>query len=309
MKYDLSELLNTSIITGTPVLLVEGKDDFQVYNRIATSISKTVDIYPINTIEDYASGCESVIEAVHKLQPKYKEREDNDRRIIGIIDRDVRPYRELAEGEIDYKTLTGLFILKHYSIETYFATKQNLAKIIEKHTYLSHDSVTDEIVDLVEQNFDPIKEDLYLVSLEALKNACTHDYSSVFGYDNDDLKNSGGLNHFRTQLTPRTDDLLRFAEGKALSEEDLKLICKGKWYLSHYVNTAYEKIKQLLELCRNNEIPQCRSCSTGNQNDCLYKHKTGYQPQAIVNDIMEYVDKDECSDIIRMLESLIYSNS
>ena len=93
MKYDLYELLGIAIQTNTPFVLVEGKDDPQVYYRIAKKANKEIDIYPINTIEEYASGCDNVIKALHKLQAKFEERDENIHRILGIIDRDVRPYR------------------------------------------------------------------------------------------------------------------------------------------------------------------------------------------------------------------------
>ncbi len=128
MKYDLFELLNVAITMNKSFLLVEGKDDKQIYARIAKKANKDFDIYLINSIEEYAEGCDSVIKALAKLQPKFLEREDNIQRVLGIIDRDSRSYRTLRSHEIDYQSLKGLFVLKHYSIETYFATRTNLKK-------------------------------------------------------------------------------------------------------------------------------------------------------------------------------------
>lgn len=137
MRYDLVRLLNRAIQLNKPFLLVEGKDDPQIYDRIAEKADKQVDIFPVNMVEDYASGCDNVIKAIDKLQPKFDERPENEHLVLGIIDRDSRPYRPLQEDEIDYRTLKSLFILKYYSIETYFATRNNLKKLIEKLTYLS----------------------------------------------------------------------------------------------------------------------------------------------------------------------------
>ena len=165
MKYDLYELLGIAIQTNTPFILVEGKDDPQVYYRIAKKANKEVDIYPINTIEEYASGCDNVIKALYRLQPKFYERDENIYRILGIIDRDVRPYRSLTTDEIDFRTLKGLFVLKYYSIETYFATKNNLKKVIEKLTYATQDIISDEVLFRAEEKFNEIGNELYLISL------------------------------------------------------------------------------------------------------------------------------------------------
>lgn len=307
MKYDLFELLNIAIYSDIPIVLVEGKDDPQIYKRIAKTNNKTIDVYPINTIDEYASGCDNVIKAIDKLQPKFEERSENIKRLVGIIDRDVRPYRELYENEIDYKTLKGLFILKYYSIETYFATDNSIAKLIEKLTYLSTDEVTQEIIQIVMNNFNDIKEKLYLISLEALKNACVKDYTSIVGYDDDSVKDNGRFINFVSSVETKKVELLSFASEKDITENDLKLICKGKWFLNHFVNKANEQIKELSTLCRNDDINMCKSCLTGNNHDCHYKYKVGYQTQAIYNDTMEYVDNNECSDILEMITDLIYS--
>ncbi len=214
MKYDLYELLGVAILTNTPFVLVEGKDDPQIYERIAKKANKQIDIYPINTIEEYASGCDNVIDALNILQPKFDEREDNENKILGIIDRDVRPYRNLEPDEIDYRILKGLFVLKYYSIETYFATKNNLKKVIKKLTYATQDILTDEIIMKVEEGFNYIHNELYLISLEALKNACITDYSSIVSYDDDNIKEEGRRKYLYDRLKSKEQDLNIFVNEK-----------------------------------------------------------------------------------------------
>ena len=309
MKYNLFELLDVAIRMDTPLLLVEGKDDTQIYMRIAQAIGKTIDIKQINTIEDYSNGgCDNVIKAVDKLQDKFEERDDgtNIKRILGVIDRDVRPYRELTESEIDYRQLKGLLVLKYYSIEIYFATKNNLSKIIEKLTYLPSKMITDEILTHVEGKFHEMKHQLYYVSLEALKNACVREYETLVNYGDNSIREGGRLNYLFSQIESKKSELDEFATGKNISINDLKHICKGKWYLYHYINQINEGVKSLAELCKNDQITQCESCKTGNPKECQYKYKQGYQTSGLYNDILEYVDKDECIDIIEKLNELIY---
>ncbi len=305
MKYDLFELLDIAIRTNTSLVLVEGKDDPQIYLRISKSINKNIDVYPINTIEDYASGCDNVIKAVDKLQPKFSERVDNENRVLGIIDRDVRPYRELCDSEIDYTRLKGLFILRYYSIETYFATKRNAGKIIEKLTYLSAEMIDNDLLQFIEEGFISFSPILYLVSLESLKNACTRDYAKVVGYDDDSIKDTNKIMYLYPQLESKKTDLELFATQKGLSVDDIKKICKGKWYLYHYVNKLHEKIKILQIHCQNNEIKQCKSCKVQHHEDCYYKYKKGYQDHVLYNDIFEYIDTEECYDIIQRFNQLI----
>jgi len=307
MKYDLFELLNIAIEIDIPLLLVEGKDDTQIYSRIADSINKTIDVKQINTIEDYSSGgCDNVIKAVDKLQVKFEEREDNIKRVLGIIDRDVRPYRELTQNEVDYNQLRGLFVLKYYSIEIYFATKRNLAKIIEKLTYLPSTMIKDEVLTHVEGKFHEMKHKLYYVSLEAFKSACIEEYETFVSYGNKQVKQKKGLDHLFSQIENKKNDLDEFAASKNISINDLKQICKGKWYLNHYIRQIYEGIRELAFLCENGKITQCESCKTGNTQECNYKHKSGYTTGILYNDILSYVDKEECIDIIEKLNELIY---
>ncbi|MFK7904972.1 MAG: DUF4435 domain-containing protein [Chitinophagales bacterium] len=305
MKYDLFELLNVAITMNKSFLLVEGKDDKQIYARIAKKANKDFDIYLINSIEEYAEGCDSVIKALAKLQPKFLEREDNIQRVMGIIDRDSRSYRTLHPHEIDYQSLKGLFVLKHYSIETYFATRTNLKKIIEKVTYLSSDMVTDEILNVVEMGFQKSKEELYFLSLEALKNACIEEYEAVLGYENDSVKDYKQRQRLYLQVIGKIEELEVFAQEKNLTIDNLKEVCKGKWFLHIFLKKCLEQIKTLSEMCRKGEIQQCKSCKVGIFTDCSYKAKKGYKAEGLCNDVLEYVDEVECVDIIERFKELI----
>lgn len=307
-KYDLADLLTESIIRKTPFLLVEGVDDIQIYENIAEKIDKKIDIYIINNIKEYdTAGCDNVIKAIYNLQPKLAERADNIYHFLGIIDRDARPYQGVQEGEIDFTQLLdkGLFMLKYYSIETYFATRNNLRKIIRKHTSLTSDMITEELLNLVETEFNNIKNELYFISLEALKNACITDYDGIVGYSNDQINEERRRQYFNQQLIEKRNDLNAFAADSELTENDLKQICKGKWFLKNYIHKTYSKIQSLSSLCVANRINQCQSCIAQNHNSCLYKHIQGYNVSNVYNDILEYVDDAECEDIIGRIRMLV----
>lgn len=305
MKYDLFELLDIAIRLKKSFLLVEGKEDKQIYARIAAKAGKDFDIYLIKDIEEYAEGCDSVVKALAKLQPKFLERADNIHRVLGIIDKDSRPYRNLRPHEIDYQSLKGLFVLKHYSIESYFATRKNLKRIIEKVTYLPSNKITDEILEVVESGFETMKKELYFLSLEALKKACMEEYEAILGYKNDSIKDNGRREQLYKQLIGKLTALEEFAKQKNITIDSLKDISKGKWFLYIFLDRAMEQIKKLPELCKQGKIPQCKSCKIGNHTDCSYQSKKGYKPTIIYNEVFEYVDEVECEDIIERFKKLI----
>jgi hypothetical protein len=103
-KYSLEDCFAKAIMDKTPIVIVEGKDDRQIYQRIANAINVDLSVYQVNEFEEFGPGCYNVIAAFTRIQPKYGENERNIKWVAGIIDRDSRPYR----GQLPL--LTGLFI-------------------------------------------------------------------------------------------------------------------------------------------------------------------------------------------------------
>ncbi|MFK7906604.1 MAG: hypothetical protein AB8B69_15845, partial [Chitinophagales bacterium] len=213
-------------------------------------------------------------------------------------------------------SLKGLLVLKHYSIETYFATKTNLKRLIAKMTHLLERDISEEAIRFVEQNIEDSLEGLYYISLEALRNACDTDYIGKIGYKKDvfgkkvpktKVVEKSSKQYLLSQILPKKDSLDNFAllPTIAVSSKDIKKICKGKWFLYNYIYRANHHIQQLSEKCRKGEIPRCRSCSVGNFEDCLYTLKANYENQALYDDILEFVDWEECSDIIERFKQLV----
>jgi len=300
LKYDLFDIMAAAIMIEEPILIVEGKDDFQIYDSLTKRINKKVQVYQSNEFEDHYEGCNGVITCIQKLQPKYAERADNANKIIGIIDKDVRDFRR------DLPTLQGLFITRHYSIETYFATLNNLKQLISNITYNINEEINDEILRLLENSFTESLDNLYMISLEALRNACNEGYDTEVGYDFSAARISAL--HFLDDVLPKLEnkktDLQNFAGELNINLTNIKLIAKGKWYLYWYLNTIYPAIKDLKEKCRGNIITQCRSCRVGNFQDCLYKTKNDYRIDHLIEMMMTFIDDYECNDIFEIINNL-----
>jgi hypothetical protein len=308
MKNDLFEVLNIAIMTKISSIIVEGKDDKQIYYRIGEQAEKEVEIFSVNMIEGCAldlGNCDKVIECIEKLQPKFDELESNLNAILGVIDRDVRPYRPADAGQISVEELRGLFILDYYSFETYFANRVVLRKMIEKLTHLTTNMINEDLINLVEGNFQTVKNELYYISLEALKNSCIHDYSGAVGYANDGVRDNNRRQQLYTQIEHKIPDLNTFAESLSINIDDLRLICKGKWYLHVYIEKMHEMIRNLSNMCGSESLTQCTACQADASEECNYLAKSGYQTNALCNDATEYVTLNEFESIINRFRALL----
>jgi len=177
-KRNLEAAFTRAVMLNEPMVIVEGKDDYQIYQNIARKINPAIEVFQVNEFENYTEGCRGVIDCMEVLQAKFDEKAENIQFALGILDRDVRPYR----GELP-DHLQGLFITKYYSFETYFASKENLRKLIAKITYTTAQDIDDQTLDFVLSETENPFSTLYLISLEALKNSCVPEYSNLLGYD------------------------------------------------------------------------------------------------------------------------------
>jgi len=304
-KRNLNEILVTARMLKEPAILLEGKDDVSVYKNISKYVSNSFRFYQINEIED-SSGCDSVIAAITKLQNKFVERTDNEKFILGIIDRDTRQFKNTLPDN-----LIGIYTLKYYSIESYFITRNNISRLINKITYSTENNINDAIIDFIEQNYNENIFDLYYISLEALKKECITDYNSSFGYGNDDTGNKVTEKKSREYILSQisTKELDEFASSLNISCHNIKQIAKGKWILYFYVYCAYHNIKKLKSKCNENLIKQCNSCEVGNYDDCLFKlRRTKYQIENLYDDMLNFIDLVECDDLISRFKQLNYKN-
>lgn len=301
-KRNLEAAFTRAVMIGEPMIIVEGKDDYQIYQNLARQINPNIEVFQVNEFENYTEGCRGVIDCVEVLQTKFEEKPENIQFALGIIDRDVRPYRNELPDD-----LQGLFITKYYSFETYFATKENLRKLIAKITYATTQDIDNQMLEFVLSETQNPFSTLYLISLEALKNACVPGYTNLLGYDDSVGKIAAKDFHdnILPQLLIKKDELETFAATFNLTKSDLKQVAKGKWYLHWLLNASYPKISELKTQCTSGRITQCRSCRVGNYNDCLFKTKQKkYAIKVLENDMLTFVDEVECEDIMSAISVL-----
>lgn len=290
LKYDLEEIVTEAIMSKTPAVIVEGRDDVKFYQRLAAEIRKNVMVYAIENIEEYSEGCNSVIKCIENLQDKIKEREDNINYILGIIDRDARYFR----NEIP-SNLLGLFVLKYYSYESHFVTRNNLRNLIANVTNIDFNLIDDKALDFVEADLKIDYENLYFMALEALKKACTTGYKASISY----RRSAGALIDVSCKtvilkdIEPKKKALESFAKGFKLTKKDIKLVAKGKWLLYVFSYSVLKKIRDLNDACTCGLIPKCQFCICGNSEKCLWKLDSNYQLGHIVTFLLNFIDDTE----------------
>lgn len=299
---DLDELLVESIITNTPLIIVEGKGDVKFYENLCAELpNKDFQVLPVEYFEGYSEGCESVIKAVSDLQDKFSERPENVQYVLGIIDRDVRGFR----GELP-KDLLGLFVLKYYSYETHFVSRRNLGKLVSHITNVHENNLNEQTLRYLESDLDFRYGELFVISLEALNTACNPDYVSIIGYDAEPgrIVNSLSRSNLMDQLSAKSDELFIFAESLGVKLSDLPLIAKGKWYLHTFCDSILAKIKGIFGKCKGKEIYQCPYCLIDQPQNCLWKLNMNLGTGDLANYILNFIDVEEVDYIISELSRL-----
>ncbi len=287
MNFDIEELLTTALIIDKPMIIVEGSDDIKVYENLVERLNREYDVYAIENINNYTEGCDEVIRAIKDLQQKINENDRNEKYILGIIDADVRLFRNSIPN------LKGLLVLKYYSFESHFITRSNLKILIGEITNNGNKTISNEVLDYCESDLEQILKELYYYSLEALKNALIENYNSVIGYsDKPGLLYSG---HHWTKIKKKKRNLDYFAKKHSLKYDlkTLKRISKGKWLVFYYSSSILNKLKTLKDACKDNKIPQCQFCKKSKHNKCLRKLNSSYNVDLIQKKLLNYYDNNE----------------
>ena len=73
-------------------------------------------------------------------------------------------------------------MLKWYSLESHFVTEEATSYVIKHLTRASGRLVTPALVTSIHNTIKEQLFELYLISIEALRNACEKDYNAVLGY-------------------------------------------------------------------------------------------------------------------------------
>lgn len=173
MEFD--ELLNEAIMSETPMLVVEGIDDISVYEGICSQTGKSVEVVAVQNLKNMSEGNRGVVEFINELYELDFGGNIEDY-VLGVIDRDSRFYRgELLE-------VPALFILKWYSMESHFVTKESIRIIIKQCTRTQEKLITEELIENIYTRAVNNLMSLFYLSLECLKKACVTGYSSVASY-------------------------------------------------------------------------------------------------------------------------------
>jgi len=210
LKMEADELLAEAKMSDTIILIVEGNDDISIYEDIilTLTIEKDIEVYASENLEKISckkSGCSGVKESLKKIK-ECSNGIEYDKHILGIIDRDATVYRG------DDNDINGLLVLKYYSIESHFVTKEVIPLIISYFTKISHKSIDPN---LKEKLFDEIYNKLkilYYISLEALKKSCQNEYNALYQYGEVSTISIKKNQHKMNQLTEKKEELDSFAQ-------------------------------------------------------------------------------------------------
>lgn len=275
MKYDIEEVLNASIMSNMPTILVEGLDDISLYDKIVNKVQKISEIVAVETIEGFTKGCRGVIAAAKNIDNIQSSTYVPSDYILGIIDRDVREYRgEIPENE-------SLLILKFYSIESHFVNIEVIDHILKTFTKGTLTMFNEELKGKILRDCIENMELVYLASLEALRGSVDSSYSAEFSYKKDfgSLKN---LN-LRDKILDKRDSLLSFASSLSVNYDldSLKKICKGKVLLDFFSEEIEKSLKRLPHECGVGSVQRCLMCASGIDNSCMYNLVNGFSNKQI----------------------------
>jgi hypothetical protein len=263
LSFKAIELLNMAIMTKVPVLIVEGRNDVPIFQRISQSIGKRCDVFASENISSPEGGCSGVLKNIATIR-EFSTTVDIRPYVLGIVDRDARVYRD--EQVFD----DSLLMLNYYSIESHFVSQEAIRFIVEKTTSATGALLTDVNCQTL---FDEIKTDLdslYYCSLEALRKACEADYDAELTYGE---KIRSIIKQGKPErVSCKSAELDEFANrlGVTRSLEDLLRICKGKWIFQYFVDSLITKLNGLKSMCKDNILAQCQYCIHEAFHNCLY---------------------------------------
>ena len=301
--WNYKNIISKAKMEHKSILVVEGIDDVKKFNIIKQSIDKKIEIKSIGSFENYykKKGAKYVMDFIEKLIEFHQKNNSSDYigYILGIVDRDSICYerKETKENNL-------LYVLDYYSLESFYVNKEVIEKTLSN-LITNPDLIDENIVSSIyNEVISRSIENLYYISLEALKKSCDSSYSAIVGYKPDKIINF--LNH--DSLPSKENDLDIFARNKGLAKDidtALKII-KGKWFISSFCDIYLEKIKELEELCKNGEIRQCDNCSIDEiYEPCLYKPRdVKLQEHNVEEMIFTLIDLDSLTPIKDRIKEL-----
>ncbi|GFO73203.1 hypothetical protein BJAS_P3875 [Bathymodiolus japonicus methanotrophic gill symbiont] len=285
--YEIDEVLNEAIMTGKPVIIVEGINDISIYSNMGESCG--VEVYAIEHIDGFSGGSDQVISAIQELNSLPNDTHTLSNHILGIIDKDVRDYRQELPG------IEPLLVLKYYSIESHFVSDQIISCCLSNTIKANLDLVSDELCTQMMDEIEAKLSDLYYLSLEALRNSIVPGYSGTISYSS----------NFGYEIKPQTieylsdkkHDLDYFAADRGINHciDTLKSISKGKWLIGIFSRELVNCIKGLQAKCEEGSIKTCRSCNSGDFDNCLYRLKDGFKGYKTIESLIQ--SYYQCDDV------------
>lgn len=279
---EADELLNEAIMSETPILIVEGIDDIPVYEDVANSVDKVVEVYAAENIGDVSEGCRGVINCIENIRC-VSENFNIDPYVLGIVDRDSRPYR--GETPVD----SAILLLNWYSMESHFITNEATEFVIKTLTRATGKLLTDDLVVKVHNTIKEQLFNLFYISLESLKGACQAGYDSIIGYSMSIGEIKGRC--LVEQVLQKQSELDSFASDLDICQswDDLLKVCKGKWIFTEYCYQLKQQVNLLKDKCKTSEVEQCQFCLSEVFDKCLYKVKSTYNESQLQDLIMSHI--------------------
>ncbi|MFZ6733625.1 DUF4435 domain-containing protein [Undibacterium sp. Ji42W] len=274
MHLTIDELFNSAIMSRTPAIIVEGKYDIKIYEDIAKSVHKEVEVYPIEIINGYTEGCDQVIKAVQELY-QLTSNTPIENHIVGVIDRDVREFRNQLPTE------QAFLILDLYSIESHFVTKEILENAILAYTWIGRPALGRRFLQVHYDQIEVKMMDIYYFSLESLKLSLTPGYDADFQYSHS--LNRRKIEPTLTNVMAKIPQLDQFASSVNLTKSfgSLAKITPGKWLLQCFSEEIFSLLSNFSDHCGTHDAEQCQYCKRSAIDKCTYKLRDGINNKTI----------------------------
>ncbi|MCD9530447.1 hypothetical protein [Photobacterium carnosum] len=276
MKYNLNEVLNQSIMTKVPTIVLEGIDDISVYDSIMESTNKQYFFIAVENIEGYEPGCDGVINAMNFIDNIPSTKYKLDDYILGIIDKDVKDCRdELPNNKY-------IFPLKYYSMESHFFCEEIISDLVKFSTKTTRDLRNNKLDKYIFNQIVNNLNNLYFFSIEALKGSLDKEYEAEVSYS----FTEGRLNNntiLSNKINDKRNQLIDFAGTKNLqfNNECIKKVVKGKWLLYMFCYEFEQVLKILPNNCLDDHFDSCQFCIAETTSKCLFRMKEGITHKSI----------------------------
>jgi len=300
LKTTLPEVLNASIMSGQPTIIVEGLSDLQIYNEISNKTLKKTTIKPVELIKGYGEGCREVIRVIKDAEDSDDLKNYIDKNILGIIDKDVRDYREeIPDSE-------NILMMDFYSIESYFVCDSVLKDVINIITFAPKSLYTKDFLSYIFDEATKNIEILYYASLDALMSAKGLNINPLFNYSD----GFGKLHDAELQekiLLKRGDlDLFASSLGIEKNIHCMKKFVKGKVFISAFSEYLLKVINSLSNNCECLQIVKCGYCGVELNKKCLYRKKEKFNYLMIKTIILSQFPEKEFMGFINKINNFLF---